>query len=76
MLLLLSRALLNAFDTVFGLFASTVGSCLIINTTASDQYLAIMVQERCIPKHIKTRIGSELIETLEDSGTVTSVLIP
>src|SRR5690554_7786539 len=39
----ISRALLKLFHTTFGLFASTVASCLTINLTASDQYLAIVI---------------------------------
>ncbi|MCJ7756539.1 MAG: sodium:proton antiporter, partial [Gillisia sp.] len=39
----ISTALLNLFHTTFGLFASTVFSCLALNVTASDQYLAIVV---------------------------------
>lgn len=74
----ISRALLNAFDSVFGLFASTVGSCLIINTTASDQYLAIVVPGKMYSKAYKDKglAPENLSRTLEDSGTVTSVLIP
>ena len=38
-----SNALLNWAQTTFQLFASTVASCLAINLTASDQYLAIVI---------------------------------
>ncbi|MGB0837685.1 MAG: Na+/H+ antiporter NhaC [Flavobacteriaceae bacterium] len=74
----ISKALLNAFDSVFGLFASTVGSCLIINATASDQYLAIVVPGKMYSKAYadKGLAPENLSRTLEDSGTVTSVLIP
>ena len=74
----ISRALLNAFDSVFGLFASTVGSCIILNTTASDQYLAIVVPGKMYAKAYKDKglAPENLSRTLEDSGTVTSVLIP
>ncbi|MDA8595940.1 Na+/H+ antiporter NhaC [Flavobacteriaceae bacterium] len=74
----ISRALLNAFDSVFGLFASTVGSCLIINATASDQYLAIVVPGKMYSQAYKDKglAPENLSRTLEDSGTVTSVLIP
>lgn len=36
----ITNALLNMATTTFGLFASTVASCLALNVTASDQYLA------------------------------------
>lgn len=74
----ISKALLNLFDTVFGLFASTVVSCLALNVTASDQYLAIVVPGRMYAKAFKDKglAPENLSRTLEDSGTVTSVLIP
>ncbi|MGB5981890.1 MAG: Na+/H+ antiporter NhaC family protein [Nonlabens sp.] len=74
----ISRALLNLFDSVFGLFASTVVSCLAINVTASDQYLAIVVPGKMYEKAYKKKglAPENLSRTLEDSGTVTSVLIP
>jgi NhaC family Na+:H+ antiporter len=40
----ISNALLKLAHTTFGLFASTVGSCLALNITASDQYLAIVTR--------------------------------
>lgn len=74
----ISKALLNLFDSVFGLFASTVVSCLALNITASDQYLAIVVPGRMYAKAYEDKglAPENLSRTLEDSGTVTSVLIP
>ncbi|MEW7291635.1 Na+/H+ antiporter NhaC [Aquimarina sp. 2304DJ70-9] len=74
----ISKSLLNLFDTVFGLFASTVVSCLALNVTASDQYLAIVVPGRMYAKAFKDKglAPENLSRTLEDSGTVTSVLVP
>ncbi|ALM20380.1 sodium:proton antiporter [Nonlabens sp. MIC269] len=74
----ISRALLHLFDSVFGLFASTVVSCLAINVTASDQYLALVVPGKMYAKAYKDKglAPENLSRTLEDSGTVTSVLIP
>ena len=74
----ISRALLNLFHTTFGLFASTVASCLVLNATASDQYLAIVVPGKMFSKAYKDKglAPENLSRTLEDSGTVTSVLIP
>ncbi|BAO55853.1 Na+/H+ antiporter NhaC [Nonlabens marinus] len=74
----ISKALLNLFDSVFGLFASTVVSCLAINVTASDQYLAIVVPGKMYAKAYRDKglAPENLSRTLEDSGTVTSVLIP
>ncbi|WP_062059100.1 Na+/H+ antiporter NhaC family protein [Aquimarina longa] len=74
----ISKALLNLFDSVFGLFASTVISCLALNVTASDQYLAIVVPGKMYAKAYKDKglAPENLSRTLEDSGTVTSVLVP
>lgn len=74
----ISKALLKLAHTTFGLFASTVGSCLALNITASDQYLAIVVPGKMFAKAYKNKglAPENLSRTLEDSGTVTSVLIP
>lgn len=74
----ISQSLLSMAHSVFGLFASTVASCLAINLTASDQYLAIVVPGKMFEKaYAKRGLAPEnLSRTLEDSGTVTSALIP
>ncbi|MFV0305268.1 MAG: Na+/H+ antiporter NhaC [Moheibacter sp.] len=69
---------LSLFNSVLGLFASTVATCLALNVTASDQYLAIVVPGKMF-KNAYDKKGltpENLSRTLEDSGTVTSVLIP
>ena len=60
------------------LVTSTVVTFLFFNTTASDQYLAIVVPGRMFRKTYEDKkLAPELLSrTLEDSGTVTSVLIP
>ncbi|MGI9526195.1 MAG: Na+/H+ antiporter NhaC [Weeksellaceae bacterium] len=74
----LSEFFLNLFSSVFGLFASTVASCLALNITASDQYLAIVVSGKMFKEAYadKGLAPENLSRTLEDSATVTSVLIP
>ncbi len=74
----ISGALLRMATSVFGLFASTVGSCLALNITASDQYLAIVVPGKMFSKAFKDKglAPENLSRTLEDTGTVTSVLVP
>ncbi len=74
----ITKSLLKLFHTTFGLFASTVASCLAINITASDQYLAIVVPGKMYAQAFKEKglAPENLSRTLEDSGTVTSVLIP
>ncbi len=74
----ISSALLSMAKSVFGLFASTVASCLALNVTASDQYLAIVVPGKMFKSAFdkKGLAPVNLSRTLEDSGTVTSVLVP
>lgn len=60
------------------LVSSTVGSCLLFNITASDQYISIVVPGKMFAETYRNKgYKPELLSrTLEDSGTVTSVLIP
>ncbi len=74
----ITDALLKMATSIFGLFASTVASCLALNLTASDQYLALVVPGKMFKKAYEDKglAPENLSRTLEDSGTVTSVLIP
>lgn len=77
-LAVISAALLSLANGVFSLVATTVATCLAVNWTASDQYLAIVVPGRMYADAYK-KLGlapENLSRTLEDSGTVTSVLVP
>lgn len=60
------------------LIFSTAGTCVFFNITASDQYLAIIVPGRMFADTYRERglKPENLSRTLEDAGTVTSVLIP
>ncbi|MDH4057344.1 MAG: Na+/H+ antiporter NhaC [Cyclobacteriaceae bacterium] len=60
------------------LVASTAVTCLFFNVTASDQYMAIAVPGRMYADTYRKRgLKPEVLSrTLEDSGTVTSVLVP
>ncbi|MDA8642050.1 Na+/H+ antiporter NhaC [Schleiferiaceae bacterium] len=60
------------------LITSTLVACGILNVTASDQYLAIVVPGRMFKDVYRERglAPENLSRTLEDSGTVTSVLVP
>lgn len=60
------------------LVATTAGSCMFVNATASDQYLSIVVPGRMFRESFEERglDARNLSRTLEDAGTVTSVLIP
>ena len=74
----ISSSLLSLANSTFSLFATTVASCLAINLTASDQYLALVVPGKMFAKAYEEKglAPENLSRTLEDSGTVTSVLIP
>lgn len=60
------------------LVGSTAATCIFFNLTASDQYMAIAVPGRMYASTYRERgyKPEVLSRTLEDSGTVTSVLIP
>jgi NhaC family Na+:H+ antiporter len=74
----ITKSLLSVATSVFGLFASTVVSCLGLNIVASDQYLALVIPGKMFKKAYEDKglAPENLSRTLEDSGTVTSVLIP
>ena len=56
----------------------TVISCIFFNVTTADQYLSIIVNGKIFKKNYsENKLSSlNLSRSLEDSGTVTSVLVP
>lgn len=74
----ITRPIVKYAKSTGSLVASTVGTCLFFNTTASDQYIAIVVPGRMYRKTYEEKgLKPEVLSrTLEDSGTMTSVLIP
>lgn len=74
----ISDTLLKIAKSTFGLFASTTATCIFFNGTASDQYLAIVVPGKMYEKAFKDKglAPENLSRTLEDAGTVTSILFP
>jgi NhaC family Na+:H+ antiporter len=74
----LSAALLSLAKGTASLIATTAGTCVALNVTASDQYLAIVVPGRMYAEAYREKglAPENLSRTLEDSGTVTSVLVP
>ncbi|MEM9008204.1 MAG: Na+/H+ antiporter NhaC [Cyanobacteria bacterium P01_F01_bin.86] len=60
------------------LVGATVATCLFMNATASDQYIAIVVPARMFRSaYLKYGLHPKnLSRAVEDAGTVTSVLIP
>ena len=78
MLQRLAHSIIQYAHSTGSLVASTAVTCGFINVTASDQYIAIVVPGRMFANTYKERglAPENLSRTLEDSGTVTSVLVP
>ncbi|WKZ66395.1 MAG: Na+/H+ antiporter NhaC [Flavobacteriales bacterium] len=74
----MAAAILSRVRGDGGLIAATAGSCVVVNATASDQYLSIVVPGRMFaPVYEERGLHPKVLSrTLEDSGTVTSVLVP
>ena len=74
----ISNAFLKWAHTTFQLVAGAAASSLTVNLTASDQYLAIVVPGKMFAQAYRDRklAPENLSRTLEDAGTVTSVLVP
>ena len=74
----ITESVIRLAKTTGSLVATTVGTCLFFNITASDQYISIVVPGRMFSKIYRDRgIKPEVLSrALEDSGTVTSVLVP
>jgi NhaC family Na+:H+ antiporter len=74
----ISQSIIKYANSTGSLIATTACTCLFFNTTASDQYLSIVVPGKMYSDAFKKKklAPENLSRTLEDSGTVTSVLIP
>ena len=74
----IAEVILNRVKSTGSLVVSTASSCVFFNITASDQYLSIVIPGKMYSNSYKERglAPENLSRTLEDSGTVTSVLIP
>ena len=74
----ISSSILKYAKSTGSLIATTAGTCIFFNTTASDQYLSIVVPGKMYSESYKKKklAPENLSRTLEDTGTVTSVLIP
>ncbi|HHJ09646.1 MAG TPA: Na+/H+ antiporter NhaC [Bacteroidetes bacterium] len=77
-LIRITKSILSFVNNTTSLVTSTVVTCIFFNITASDQYISIVVPGRMFAKtYRKKGYKPELLSrTLEDAGTVTSVLIP
>lgn len=74
----ITKGLLKFAKNTFQLFLSTVLSCLGLNIITSDQYLSIVIPGKMFKEAYKNKklAPENLSRSLEDSATVTSVLIP
>ena len=74
----ITSAIVSLARGTASLITSTFVACGVLNVTASDQYLAIVVPGRMFKDVYRKRglAPENLSRTLEDSGTVTSVLVP
>lgn len=78
MLKRITEVIISIVNSTGSLITSTAATCVFFNITASDQYLAIVVPGKMFEKIYKDKglAPENLSRTLEDAGTVTSVLIP
>ena len=74
----ISEPVIQYAKTTGSLIATTSGTCIFFNLTTADQYLSIIVPGKMFEDSFKNKglAPENLSRTLEDSGTVTSVLIP
>lgn len=74
----ITQAVMRGVRGDASLIATTSASCVFVNVTASDQYLSIVLPGRMFEPVYRERglAPKVLSRTLEDSGTVTSALVP
>ena len=74
----LVEAALSRVKSAGDLILATVGTCIGTNLLAADQYLSIVIPGQMFVKSYEDRDLStiNLSRTLEDSGTLTSALVP
>ncbi len=74
----IAESIIHYAKSTGSLVLSTVATSIFMNITASEQYISIVVPGRMYANvYRKRKLKPELLSrTLEDGGTVTSVLIP
>ncbi len=74
----LISGMVRAAHSVGALVASVVGTTMMTNAIASDQYMAVVVPGRMFKAEFKRRRlkARNLSRTIEDAGTLTSPLVP
>lgn len=78
MLTTISSHILTYAKGTFGLVFATLITCIFTNIVTGDQYLAIVMPGRMYKEEYEKRglAAKNLSRAIEDSATVTSVLIP
>lgn len=78
MLTRIARAILSKVRGAGSLLGATIGSCILFNVFAAEQYLSIIIPGRMFrPAYVQQDLAPRnLSRALEDGGTVTSVLVP
>jgi Na+:H+ antiporter, NhaC family len=74
----LLRSLIALAHSTGALIATTLGTCFGVNVLAADQYMAIVIPGRMFKREYERRglHAKNLSRALEDSGTITSPLVP
>ena len=74
----ISKPIIRYAKTKSKLIGANVGTCIFFNITTCDQYMSLVVPGRMFSDSYKdNKLAPEnLSRTIEDGGTVTSVLIP
>ncbi|MEZ7885205.1 MAG: Na+/H+ antiporter NhaC [Bacteroidales bacterium] len=78
MIQVITEKLVSMIRSTVSLVSATVGACIFVNLTLSDQYMGILIPGKMFSEtYNKKGLRPELLSrTLEDGSTVTSVLIP
>jgi NhaC family Na+:H+ antiporter len=78
LLVKISGSVIQWAKSTGSLVATTIATSIFFNITASDQYIAIVVPGRMFSTEYNKRgLKPEVLSrTLEDGGTLTSVLVP
>jgi NhaC family Na+:H+ antiporter len=74
----ITNSIISVVRSTGSLIASTIVTCIFFNITASDQYISIVVPGKMFSPTFKDKgLKPEVLSrTLEDAGTLTSVLVP
>ncbi len=74
----ITSSFIKRVKSVGGMVTTTASTCILFNVATSDQYISVVIPGKMFGDAYRRKgIAPEVLSrTLEDSGTVTSVLIP